>query len=126
MKKLSILLSMLIAGTFAFARIAVTEPKDNAQVEIVMQSVNQSDAYTTGSRYSSQVHEVGATSPVASSPIRKAPPSEGIGQETNYDPSNAQYGPMPDGTLFMLLLAVVAAGVVAVRRRRMTQATTIE
>lgn len=123
MKKLSILISMLLVSTLTFAQIAVSYPNARAQMEVVMLSVNQSNICTTGSRYSSQVYEVGATSPVASSPIRKAPPSEGIGEETDYDPSNAQYGPVPDGTLFMLLLAAVATAGIAVRRRRMTETT---
>ena len=120
MKKFSTLISMLLVSTLTFATIAVSESNARVQMDVAMLSVNQSNVCTTGSRYSSQVHEVGATSPVASSPIRKAPPGDGIGQETDYDPSNAQYGPMPDGTLFLLLLAAVATAGIAVRRRWMT------
>ena len=70
---------------------------------------------------SGDMNPFGASSRSGSGP-HYAPPGHTGGDK---DTPNVE-GPMPDGTLCLLLMAVVAAGVVAVRRRRMTQATTIE
>ena len=90
---------------------------------------SSSDRMSSGSRYMSSSHEVGASAPVAlyeeayDSPAgapggrRNSPPAD---DDDDYDPSNAQYGPLPDGTLFLLLLAALTAayGYVSARRKK--------
>ena len=105
----------------------------NLQTLYAFQSVSAqqpADHMSTGSRYAPSAYEVDAQAPSASfqatynnpagAPAgrRNGPPSD---DNDNYDPDNAQYGPMPDGTLFLLLLAAVATAGIAVRRRRMTE-----
>ena len=89
------------------------------------------DHMTTGSRYATGVQEVGAVAPVPmyrdtySSPagapagMRRTPPDE---DDDDYDPDNAQFGDLADGTFFLLLLAALATFVVTLRRKHHTQA----
>jgi hypothetical protein len=85
------------------------------------------DHMATGSRYTSDVPEVGAATPTpmyndnfdgpATAPggPRRAAPGE---DEEGYDPDNIQFGDLADGTWFLLLLAALSAAVVSLRRQR--------
>ena len=84
MKQYSIVLCVLLCSNLAFAQMDISQPFGGSTIEYSMRSVNSIDTYSTGSRYSSQVFEVGASTPMASSSIRKAPP--GGGGTSTYDP----------------------------------------
>ena len=89
------------------------------QPSMTMQSVNTSGYMVSGSMYSSNVYEVGSTSPTSSSPgspIRKAPP--GTGGESDYDPNNPQFAPIGDAVEPMLLMAMALAGLIYLRRKK--------
>lgn len=85
------------------------------------------DHMATGSRYTSDVPEVGAATPTpmyndylagpAAAPVgpRRAGPAE---DGDDYDPDNTQFGDLADGTWFLLMLAALSAAVVALRRKR--------
>ena len=87
------------------------------------------DHMSSGSRYISSSHAVGAAAPIAlyaetsdlpaglHGSIRKGPPGD---DDDDYDPSNPQYGALPDGTLFLLLLAAMTAvyGYISVRKKK--------
>jgi len=85
------------------------------------------DHMATGSRYTSDVPAVGATSPMpmyndylagpAAAPVgpRRAGPAE---DDDEYDPDNTQFGDLADGTWFLLMLAALSAAVVSLRRQR--------
>lgn len=88
------------------------------QPSMTMQSVNTSGYMVSGSMYSSNVYEVGSTSPTSSSPgspIRKAPPGPG-GESDDYDPDNPQFAPIGDPVVPMLLMAL--AGLIYLRRKK--------
>ena len=90
------------------------------QPSMTMQSVNTSGYMVSGSMYSSNVYEVGSTSPTSSSPgspIRKAPPGVG-GESDDYDPDNPQFAPIGDAVEPMLLMALVLAGLIYLRRKK--------
>ena len=89
------------------------------QPSMPMQSVNASGYMVSGSMYSPIVYEVGSASPTSSSPgspIRKAPP--GAGGESDYDPNNPQFAPIGDAVEPMLLMAMVLAGLIYLRRKK--------
>ena len=85
------------------------------------------DHMATGSRYTSDVPEVGAATPTpmyndylagpAAAPVgpRRAGPAE---DDDEYDPDNTQFGDLADGTWFLLMLAALSAAVVSLRRNR--------
>ena len=86
-----------------------------------MQSVNNAGYMSSGSTYSSTVHEVGSSSPnnSPSRGLRKAPPG-GTGTVSDYDPTNPQL-PLGDAVLPLLLMAMgfaVYSAARAYRRRR--------
>ncbi len=84
-----------------------------------MQSVNNTDFMTVGSSYSSNVYAVGSYSPShapAAGP-RKAPPGGG-GGTSDYDPNNPQFAPLGDALIPLLLMVMVYAASLLLRRRK--------
>lgn len=85
------------------------------------------DHMATGSRYASDVPEVGAATPTpmyndnfdvpATAPggPRRVGPAE---DDDEYDPDNTRFGDLADGTWFLLMLAALSAAVVSLRRKR--------
>jgi hypothetical protein len=89
------------------------------QPSMTMQSVNTSGYMVSGSMYSSNVYEVGSTSPTSSSPgspIRKAPP--GTGGESDYDPNNPQFAPLTDALIPLFLFALGYLMYILYRKRQ--------
>ena len=83
-----------------------------------MQSVNNAGYMSSGSTYSSTVHEVGSSSPnnSPSKGPRKAPPSVGTGEVSDYDPKNPTL-PVGDAVLPLLSMALAFIGVIYLRKK---------
>ena len=86
-----------------------------------MQSVNNAGYMSSGSTYSSTVHEVGSSSP-NNSPS-KGPRRSGFndittgGKSTDYDPTNPQL-PLGDAILPLILMVMAYAAYILLKRRK--------
>lgn len=122
---LSILLIAALLSIPVFGYSTNSYPCCDMQSTSVMRSNNSSSAQPIGQMETTQPAYVpaasgdmdpfGASSRSGRGP-RYAPPGK---TSEDKDTPNVE-GPMPDGTLFLLLLAAVAAAGIAVRRRWMT------
>ena len=82
-----------------------------------MTSVNQSSYMTTGSKYTSSVHEVGASSPVAHAPSKpRKTGGPGGTDDGSYNPQPPQFGSI-GGALIPLLIMVLIYAMVLYRRK---------
>ena len=81
-----------------------------------MQSVNSSAYMSSGSVYTSEVYAIGANSPSAApSRPRYAPPGT---DDSGHDPNNPQFAPLGDAFIPLLLMVMVYATSVLLRRRK--------
>lgn len=88
----------------------------NSVPSATMQSVNSSAYMSSGSTFTSTVYSVGASAPSPTASPRKAPP--GGGGESGYDPNNPQFSPIGDALFPLLLMVMVYATSLLLRRRR--------
>ena len=120
-KQIIILLLALIIPCAAFAQgYTERQPVFGATAPSVSFRSTSGAYMSTGSVYSSSVHEVGANSPVAhvsASGPRKAPPGEGVGETTTETFDNPQFSPIGDALLPLMLMAL-AYMVIRVRRKK--------
>ena len=108
----------------AFALPTMAQNFEAQQPNAAFQST--STMQSSGSAYSSSVYAVGSYSPSqapAAGP-RKAPPGDGVGEETNETFDNPQLFPLGDALIPLLLMAILFAGITYLRnkRKRETQA----
>lgn len=82
-----------------------------------MQSVNNSGYMSSGSAYTPTVYEVGTSSPSRAG-VRKAPPSVTPGTTADVDPANTNYGPVGDAVIPLLLMVMVYAAYILLKRRK--------
>lgn len=114
MKKILAIL-FLIIGIDAYAVDFTQEASPVTTPTATMQSVNNSAYLSTGSDYSSNVYEVSSSGPARPAGVRKAPPGT---DNTGYDPNNPQFAPLGDAIIPLLLMVMVYATTVLLRRRK--------
>jgi len=111
----SISLSLLAADNTPFG--------SNYLPSAPIRSVNHAGYMTSGSTYTSTVHEVGAYSPSADAPSGSGPRRSGFndittgGESTDYDPKNPTL-PVGDAIMPLLLMALAFMGYICLRRRK--------
>ncbi len=102
---LAIITSTLCLSLYAVEYTPLTPPMGSPSN--TMQSVNNGAYMSSGSAYSTTVYEVGSYSPSAQAPA-VTPRRGGLPgkDDTNYDPNNPQFAPLPDALLPLLLFAL--------------------
>ena len=119
--KKRILIIFLIGSLCTALHAADFEPFAASVPATSMQSVNNSSYMTSGSAYSGTVYTVGASEPnnAPSRPgqIRRGGPGDPSGEST-YDPNNPQFSPIGDALIPLLLMVMVYATSLLLRRRR--------
>jgi hypothetical protein len=109
----------LIGSLCAALHAADFEPFAASVPATSMQSVNNSSYMTSGSAYSGTVYTVGASelnnAPSRPGQIRRGGPGT---DSSGYDPNNPQFSPIGDALIPLLLMVMVYATVLFLRRRR--------
>ena len=131
MRIVMVVVLAIITPCTVFARMSGTnEQSTSNNNSATMMSVNNSNLMQTGSSYSSDVYEVGSSSPSstpAAAPAGKGPRKSGFndittGEETSEEFNNPQHGPIGDAMLPLMLMAAAFGGGIYLRRRKVAQA----
>jgi len=113
-RMITILICSLAINLFAAAHTPFGAQTNAPLAE--MQSVNNTSYMSSGSSYSSDIYDIGASAPSSDGrSIRKAPPGKDDG---THDPNNPQFSPIGDAILPLLVLALLYAACMFPRIRR--------
>lgn len=82
-----------------------------------MHSVNNTTHMASGTTYAPTVYAVGASAP-SHAGVRKAPPPVTPGTTADVDPANTNYGPVGDAVIPLLLMVMVYAAYILLKRRK--------
>ncbi|MBO6075116.1 MAG: hypothetical protein J6P74_08315, partial [Paludibacteraceae bacterium] len=105
-RMIAILISSLAIHLFAADFTPFAAPTSVPLAE--MRSVSNTSFMSSGSTYSSDIYEIGASAPSSyRHSVRKSGLPGTGGESTGYDPNNPQFSPIGDGVWVLLLLAAL-------------------
>ena len=120
MRIVMVIMLALITPCMVFARMSSANEQSTSNNSTTMMSVNNSELMQTGSSYSSDVYEVGSSSPSSAPAAAPGGPRKTLPDPdpSGYNPENPQEGPIGDAVLPLMLMAAACGGVVYLRRQR--------